>query len=747
MTATKSVAWLRQTQFLVTVILSALSLPTFKSFYYAHFPHFQGRASKMEISNSRLSTGEIEALVIERAKLRLERNYNAADSIKEKLNLQYNIEITDLPYKAGGHSTWRYVESHFSENESKSEVTVNEVELQESLMWLAGSAYELISSKERSEESVVDSSISILHHTAFFASRESGPAKIKEMQGRKFADAAFKFSLAGISSNDLYEMLLKGASSEIKRYGQRNSCRPTDILQVVERLAVAGILNQDLYQHASKVLLYKTERRTLAKSLQYEAAITMLSSGEFSIFSDMPLLWLWRFAARQRKHGNQMTEASDFPLSDLTITKLGGSNSKLCDIQQEGNETSLTSQYNAEERLQLPLFDDPTLPLVIEIGCGFGVSMLGLSYRENLMNSSASISRKHNFLACDMSNIAIGYARGISKRWGMDGYCQFLEADAMSFLQLIQKDYLGSVECILINFPTPYQFGAEIKTDDASKNNVTSVSGIGQKTKGERGVGKESVTDKLPGNAQLPNDLRDFMVTHNIIDLCKQILQKNDSSGSRFIQVKDNLDNNDMNHGENYDKSINDILQREFRKYLLIQTNVEDVAITLKNMVISNSSIGLGKFTIPVAAIEIQNLMDSWYTDYSGIIKIDDGYYRNRQLEINDIFMIDPPLINDLFSLLSVEELERSVSSASPLTSVIEIKENQNLLQNNDENINDNLLLQKRRDKWINSGGEMACGHGWLKSSPLPPQARTETEAMCEHEGKPVHRILFFFNP
>jgi hypothetical protein len=38
-----------------------------------------------------------------------------------------------------------------------------------------------------------------------------------------------------------------------------------------------------------------------------------------------------------------------------------------------------------------------------------------------------------------------------------------------------------------------------------------------------------------------------------------------------------------------------------------------------------------------------------------------------------------------------------------------------------------------------------AIGQGWLSTSILPGNARTETEAYCSIEKKPVHRILFEF--
>jgi hypothetical protein len=125
------------------------------------------------------------------------------------------------------------------------------------------------------------------------------------MQGRKFADAAFELSLAGVKNSDLYSLLLSGAVTEIRRYGRRKTCRPIDILQVVERIAVAGTLDQDIYQLAANMLQLKVTATGHGDS-SLTGAASRLSSGKFSLLSNMPLLWLWRFSSRQRKHGNQI---------------------------------------------------------------------------------------------------------------------------------------------------------------------------------------------------------------------------------------------------------------------------------------------------------------------------------------------------------------------------------------------------------------------------------------------------------
>ena len=609
----------------------------------------------------------IEKLVQHRTQCRSERKYAAADNIKEILNTRYNVEVIDFPFKPDGSVVWQFIESQFSDSSlSTSESTIG-TECQENLMWLARNSYNLLTTNSRSEESIVNSAIRQL--TLIKSSKKS------EMQGRKFADAAFEFSLAGVGSTDLYKLLLFGASSEMTRYGYRNSCRPIDILQVVERLAVSGIIDQDIYNLAANILLYKEFNAPLNRPSSYATAVSKLSSGNFSLFSDMPLLWLWRFAARQRKHGNQAVESASL-------------------VDKNASGISETSHI-----LKFPIFDDPSLPLVVDIGCGYGVSMLGLSYREGLMKSRASTAsfQNHNYFACDMSHRAVSYANGLSERWGMQGRCQFIELDAEKFLQLLIKEYTGSVECILINFPTPYQFGVDqIIYHNNDTNNLEDL-----------------------GNAQLPRELCDFMVTESIIKLCEKLLAKkcSKSAPSEKSYCVSNLSKNIKD-----DVNATIKIDRKLMKYLIIQTNVEDVAVYLKNIVSQSTLYNSGKgFKIPIDSTDIVDIKKSWECNY----------YNTENIDFEGTAAAGNSNGN-----------REILSNVEGVNIGLKADDNNEDVRNSEV---ESLALQRRATKWILAGGERATGHGWLASSPLPRVARTETEAMCEHSKKPVHRILFVF--
>ena len=683
---------------------------------------------------------QIEALVAARSQHRLLREYEAADRLLDVLKFQYDVEVTDMPYKAGGISTWRILLSPNSSDEKNTKCTSTDHMYDEasgeSLMWTARNAYRLMYSGERAETVIVESCLRQLRFADYEKFMDSN--SIKEMQGRKFADAAFELSLAGVKNSYLYSLLLSGAMTEISRYGRRKTCRPIDILQVVERIAVAGTLDQEIYQLAADMLQLKVSA-TDQRDSSLSGAASRLSSGKFSLLSDMPLLWLWRFSSRQRKHGNQIS------------SHMKDSNSK-----QDGRD---------EASLLLPSFDDPSLPLVVDIGCGFGVSMLGLSLREKILTSTDANEKqiadsrdmKHNFIACDMSHRAVGYASGIAHRWGISGSCCFLEADAVQFLSLLIEEYPGPVECILINFPTPYMFGAEsVETDETEE---------------------PSEQDKPRGNSQLPTDLSDFMVTPQVIQLCNQLLQKKSFgiiSGKDIDQGRrdDQLVDEDINCTDvdtsSAEECVTGANEKHSHRYLIIQANVEDVAVTMKNEVTCSPSYeSVGGFSIPDKNV-IEEIQRSWTQDSTRDAPAIADALRVTELSVRSLrpdggdecgnFSYDadvaddnresevqlPPPSPSLPPSLQYGMTEKAASSAG-LSSALDIgiDNNDDDEDNNSNSSTDSLVSQRRAEKWIASGGERARGHGWLKASPLPSEARTETEAMCTHNKKAVHRIMF----
>jgi SAM-dependent methyltransferase len=316
-----------------------------------------------------------------------------------------------------------------------------------------------------------------------------------DIRGRSSADVAFCFSMAGVTDEQLYSTLAKVATLELKRIGQRESFRPKFILQMVEKLAASGWKDGEVYRVAADLLAFKDAHLDVVKTIL---------RNEFDLLSTRPLLWLWRFASRQRK------VASTVAVGQATRRALR-------------HEENLTLDDWVSH------FDDPTLPLVVDIGCGMGVSLLGLATSDHAPEDSFNASpgghglehidwSQCNYVGCDLSQLTIGYGRGIAQRWNVDGRLQFTYASAMDFMNSVKPHYPGKVALIMVQFPTPFKL-------------------------------KETT-----GNRQLPSDATSgFMVSEGLLKSAAEIL--NCSGG-----------------------------------FLLLQSNCEDVAVTVREMAEQSAS-------------------------------------------------------------------------------------------------------------------------------------------------------------
>ena len=556
----------------------------------------------------------------------------------------------------------------------------------------------LVASGEKEEELIKTA-------TRLLEADGSALSALREMQGRKYADAAFSFALAGVKNTTLFELLTTGATNELLRYGHRSSCRIIDILQVVEKLAAAGIQDQRCYLVAAELLKRKGNEQN---HQQGETSIALLSSGEYLLFADRPLLWLWRYASNTHKHGLQF------------------------DRNVNGTVSSSTSSAIKKDVVHLPVFRDNTLPLIVDIGCGYGVSLLGLGYYQQA--KQAQTQRKngegieYNYLGCDMSPTSIGYAQSITARWNLEDTTQFLEMDAEGMLSMLAT-YPGTIRGIHLQFPTPYKFEALSSDIDNERSSV--------------------------GNAQLPKEMSTFMLTPRVVELCRLLLNSrsvrpsrpNDDDARIGVKAIDNEDENCIAHEHGY---------------LLLQSNVEDVAVTMKNIVLAhtrqrskenekaeNFQSG-GDFVLP------DDRMMHQLFEYLA----DDEIIENISLSETTTNTDDADSDTTTF-IYSNSHLPSSTTStcSSDVDTDYNSDSSDNIDNDNDGDCDNALnnakddgkdyVLQKRTLRWIASGGERAEGQhrgkGWIPHHRrlLPSYARTETEAMCDVFGKPVHRIVF----
>lgn len=111
-----------------------------------------------------------------------------------------------------------------------------------------------------------------------------------------------------------------------------------------------------------------------------------------------------------------------------------------------------------------------------------------------------------NFLGIDLNPLAIGYAQGVSQRWGLDNSLHFLVDSAEHAIETVKSTYPGNVSQIMIQFPTPYRL-----LPSSSSNN------------------------EYQGNRQLPRDAEDgFMVSGNLLKIAASLIR--DSGGTLLLQ-------------------------------------------------------------------------------------------------------------------------------------------------------------------------------------------------------------------
>ena len=238
----------------------------------------------------------------------------------------------------------------------------------------------------------------------------------RELMGRKAADAAFWFALAGVAEPEIFGALAGVAEREIERFGRRESCRPKDIVTIARKLTVAGVDPSHSVFSAAQAVLAE-------KGVAFEPPA----------FSDPGcLVLLFKFGARSRGQRTFLAKAR---------RHYAGHSHLLLASPPPPPPPPPPSPT----KLLPPQFSDSTLPLVLDLGCGYGAAVLGLSRARP----------EYNYLGVDRSPSAIGYARGIAARRSGPGCgnVKFVVGDALEAASTIEA------EVVMINFPTPFSTG------------------------------------------------------------------------------------------------------------------------------------------------------------------------------------------------------------------------------------------------------------------------------------------------
>jgi len=467
---------------------------------------------------------EINSLIEKRNLCRRDRQYAEADEIKQSLRVRVpGIKILDTPFKQGGGSSW-YIEVVLPSN-------VSLVELSK----------EVFNTNDPESEAVASMIATAKHYCGLCEQHRGhyeGNMRPSDAQGRQWADAAFHFAMGGIKDKDLYCGLVKGALAELNRVGNRKSFRTIDIIQMAEKFAGAGVTDQLLYQSMSELIKRKTPKGTALPD-----SLRDLESGQYTLLSNRPLYALFRFAARQSKHGRQRL----YDVFDDGSDEEGDDVQSVPEVDDEDIGANITAQADliGVDFDINTLFDDASLPLVLDLGCGYGVSLLGLSHT---FTSEGDLPR-YNFFGCDMNARAMNFANSISDRWGMGKNCVFVVCDIIKGLGLSLK-YTGPIHWVSINFPTPYR---QDMIPDMMQRYSLSSNVEHEDTK----VDTESPptnTSQMPCNSQLPSLLSDFMVTSEV-----------------YRKIGTLFETSLASHGH-------------LKSYLYLQSNVQDVAVVMNGM-------------------------------------------------------------------------------------------------------------------------------------------------------------------
>lgn len=705
----------------------------------------------------------IDSVLEERARARLFGNYGLADDILNRLITTYQnnnpinddddeeddsissfvppgyqILIRDLPRNVGGGSLWDIVPVGAFPMDGDDDVL--QTGASSSILGLARAALGLVMDASERQVCVDWNQIETLVNVTKHRLNRFGSA---ELRGRKAADAAFYFALAGVNSeldnqrtyqnieailagvnktqcsqnsqkqqstrdhDEKHSVILRSkenasfldhlveiATDELKRFGMRKSCRIKDILHIVERIAASGVTGRtvnQLYQVAADCIEYKTAPGTLTgdflgggvgnkniRNDSFKSLVALLRGGSFGLHSESSLMWLWRFSARQRRLTPIfVAEGRRWLKEQVNRNCAHETVHSYCEQTNKNDPTSLPSpvstgslhgdSISSSEDCQYDwssMFADPTAPLVVDIGCGMGVSILGLATwnKENDINwdennSAANINLDWatcNYIGVDTNCLSIGYANGIASRWNLLHGRVFFRIDrAEQFLERLEQTYPGDVALILIQFPTPFRLVRREDDEEAGKDGsdfeITAMNDfsmedeiIGDVVMEEDDVNRLDYDDlhtkpssqhqeQQRGNSRLPLNVHSgFMVNPNVLRLARRALEHNGGG----------------------------------RGKLLIQSNCEDVAVTMLALA---RSIGLEPMSVPHCVIH----------------------------------------------------------------------------SNNDDDDRTQSRMPKRTLEWISMGGSRAEGPMWSSVPFLPERAATETEVSCLFHGTPIHRICF----
>lgn len=564
--------------------------------------------------------------------------------------------------------------------------------------------------------------------------------------------------------NSILGILCHVAALELRRGKNKKARRAADILRTVERLAAAGCERSGgglaLCPHYEMAL--REAAVSLPGSRGYHDGLAVVCTAsssrrlDLTLSSPRSLLCLWR---RMK------------PFHKATVEATAPSSSSPIDVGGPATTTDLL-----QPRLSPILrFDDPTLPLVVDVGCGLGVALIGLAAigcdgclatttaattsttAPNGSGSSPSLLllrrldwSRCNYLGADLSMEAVRWATSLAGRWQLGGRCQFCHASAETLLEYLlclqrRSEAAGGgkgrvrIALMMLQFPTPYRLAQLLPPppstspagdnansrccDDTAAdggggaNNVTTGSDSCVSRTGKSG--SSSSTAVAGGcNETLPlgPDDDSFMANPRILRRMAELLSPTgDDDGNA---------NDDDDDDDDAGPSL-----------LLVQSNCEDVALHIHDSLLATGAAAAAAATTPPSA--------------SGEIG-DDAFVGTIEAVPCD----KPRLsmrVGDGDDCDDDDDGAGGVTPRPTARTLAWLQQQSHQMVHDLATAADAAEIGTATATTASTGGpptasattlpRRAVGPGW-SADPLLP-VWTETEASCHHQKTPIHRCLF----
>jgi hypothetical protein len=255
---------------------------------------------------------------------------------------------------------------------------------------------------------------------------------------------------------------------------------------------------------------------------------------------------------------------------------------------------------------------------------------------------------------------------------------------------------------VMVNFPTPYAVDAVLERPSSAAEQVVNVlweSEAGAACESGLQAGDRHAAESvIAGNSQLPDGFKNFMFNMELVDLITEAVVARAGVGAGTTAP---------------------------RPLLILQSNVEDVVVTMSNMV----------------KLHAREVAETGSAGGKQCFLVPDE--RSLDSDVRTLFgaeLAESPRWRSYDELVASTDTSRGGGRISQRlqTWLADIECTPPMAGGN-------LGKSAAQHSTDIRGRSRACGLGWLQANPLPGNARTETEVHCDVEKQPVHRCLFAF--